>query len=556
MLKKGIHGMRKIGIRVRLMLAFILLPLCILIICFYFYYSYSRNMIVEKNMQAAQQTVAMTEEIFELKMSRLSEQMEHVTASSYTRNYLYYPNDATLRQTFIDSIHDYNLLDSRQGLKLLDASGNLLYEEGSLQDIQLKDYRQKVKQAKSGNFWYYNKKNHNVLLAREIRDLYNNTLGYLFSGFRLQDFAGSLMETQGEKNLLFVVDEQGNYLFGERDTSKASVHIDLHKETMRRGLYSYRIRSKSIKDTPWHVVYLVEESYMLEEINNFRNVLLLYGLMFMLVLAGIVFLVYHSIYDPIHQILISMKEVDETDLSKHHVQDEGRDEMHELSVNFNALLTRVEELLHTVQVEQEQKRETQFQLLQAQINPHFLFNTLNTLHYLAILNEDKPVSEGITALAKLLRNTIVDSNEVVSLAEEIENLKNYIIIQKLRFGDLFETVYNIDKDVESCRILKFLLQPIVENSILHAFEEDREHQLLTIRAQKEDDYLKIEIGDNGKGFAMGQDVHSTRKLSGIGIVNIQERIKLMYGERYSMNIQSALGKGTIVTLLLPYESIS
>ena len=324
---------------------------------------------------------------------------------------------------------------------------------------------------------------------------------------------------------------------------------------MRRGLYSYRIRMQPIKDTPWHVVYLMEESYMLEEINNFRNVLLLYGVIFMLLLAGIVFLVYHSIYDPIHQILISMNQVDEADLSKHHVQDHGRDEMHELSVNFNALLTRVEELLHTVQVEQEQKRETQFQLLQAQINPHFLFNTLNTLHYLAILNEDKPVSEGITALAKLLRNTIVDSNEVVSLEEEIENLKNYIIIQKLRFGDLFETVYNIDEDVKNCRILKFLLQPIVENSILHAFEEDRDHQLLTIRAQKEDRYLKIEIGDNGKGFAMGQDVH-TRKLSGIGIVNIQERIKLMYGERYSMNIQSALGKGTIVTLLLPYEHIS
>ena len=202
--------------------------------------------------------------------------------------------------------------------------------------------------------------------------------------------------------------------------------------------------------------------------------------------------------------------------------------------------------------EQEQKRETQFQLLQAQINPHFLFNTLNTLHFLALMNDDKPVGEGISALAKLLRNTITDQKDEVSVAEEIENLKNYIIIQKLRYGDLFETVYNIDEEVKDCKILKFLLQPIVENSILHAFEEDREHQLLTIRAQKYHHYLKISIGDNGKGFKPKERKNSNRNLSGIGIDNISERIRLMYGEKYSMQIQSSIGFGTIVTLLLPF----
>lgn len=172
---------------------------------------------------------------------------------------------------------------------------------------------------------------------------------------------------------------------------------------------------------------------------------------------------------------------------------------------------------------------------------------------MAILNEDNPVSEGISALSKLLRNTIVDSNEYVDVEEEIENVKNYIIIQKLRYGDLFETVYNIDEDVRHCRILKFLLQPIVENSILHAFEEDREHQILTIRAQAEKGCLKIEIGDNGKGFQEVEQSYTNKKLSGIGIMNIQERIRLMYGDKYSMNIQSEVNKGTIVTLLLPYR---
>ena len=208
-----------------------------------------------------------------------------------------------------------------------------------------------------------------------------------------------------------------------------------------------------------------------------------------------------------------------------------------MSTTFNDLLTRIEELLTTVQREQEQRRETQIQLLQAQINPHFLFNTLNTLRYLAILNEDKPVSEGINALAKLLRNTIVDSNEMVSVQEEIENVKNYIIIQKLQK-----------------KILKFLLQPIVENSILHAFEEDREHQILTIRAREKNGYLCIEIGDNGKGFCVEDSVSSNKKLSSIGMKNIQERIQLMYGDTYSMKVESVIDVGTITTLLLPLEN--
>jgi len=327
----------------------------------------------------------------------------------------------------------------------------------------------------------------------------------------------------------------------------------LKASTIDLNQHSYYMTAKKIEGTPWYVVYLSDENYVLEEIHNFRNMLVAYGVVFIVLLAAIAYFVYHSIYDPVHNILYSMRTLDENNLAMNRVEDDGRDEIHELSMNFNDLLDRVQELLHTVHQEQEQKRETQFQLLQAQINPHFLFNTLNTLHYLAILNEDKPVSEGITALARLLRNTIVDSKEVVTVEEEIENLKNYIIIQKLRYGDVFETVYNIDENVRSCAILKFLLQPIAENSILHAFEEDKEHQLLTIRAKAEGKYLKIEIGDNGKGFALDMQESRNKKLSGIGIGNIQERIRLMYGEDYSMEIQSVVGTGTIVTLLLPFK---
>ena len=376
-------------------------------------------------------------------------------------------------------------------------------------------------------------------------------IGYAVCGFPLDALSPSFTRMDREGSMLVIADEQGEYLFGTKHLP-SDIKFDFSLKSFSLREDNYYVTSKKVRGMDWQIVSLISEENLYQELHNFRNMILLYGILLTIVLEIIAFFIYHSIYDPMNNILTTMRSIDEERSLVQRVVDDGNDEVHQVAVNFNELLDRIEELVKTVESEQEQKRETQFQLLQAQINPHFLFNTLNTLHFLAFMNDDKPVGEGISALAKLLRNTITDQKDEVSVAEEIENLKNYIIIQKLRYGDLFETVYNIDEEVKDCKILKFLLQPIVENSILHAFEEDREHQLLTIRAQKYHHYLKISIGDNGKGFKPKERKNSNRNLSGIGIDNISERIRLMYGEKYSMQIQSSIGFGTIVTLLLPF----
>lgn len=552
MLRGNRNLLRRTDIKTRLTLAFIFVPLCLMIVFFLIYYSFSTNIIREKNEQASAQTITMSEEIFHLNADKLNEQIDNLAASTYVRNYLYYPADTAMRRAFSHNLHGNDLLTGRKGLQLYDETGTLLFEEGDLFPVDLKTYKQQIQAQKQGGYWLYDQDTQMIMLTKEIRDLYDQPLGYVFCSFEKEAFNASLSQSKQAGSLMIVTDAGGQVLFGSQQENFVEA-VDLNASMITAGQHSYYMTGKKIEGTPWYVVYLSDEDYVLEEIHNFRNMLLLYGVVFFVLLALIAYFVYHSIYDPVHNILHSMRMLDENNLAMNRVKDDGRDEIHELSSNFNDLLDRVQELLHTVHREQEQKRETQFQLLQAQINPHFLFNTLNTLHYLAILNEDKPVSEGITALARLLRNTIVDSKEVVTVEEEIENLKNYIIIQKLRYGDVFETVYNIDENVRGCAILKFLLQPIAENSILHAFEEDKEHQILTIRAKAEGKYLKIEIGDNGKGFALDMQENRNKKLSGIGIGNIQERIRLMYGEDYSMNIQSVVGTGTIVTLLLPFK---
>lgn len=551
MLEKLRAYLRNIGIRGRLIFGFIIVPLLLMIVFFLLYYNFSMNMIQKKSRQSLRQMVNMSEEVFRLNSANLVNEINLLSSQSYLQEYLLDTTNETSAKTFREEMRRNRYLVDRSGLLLYDADRQLLFEEGTLKGSDYRKYIDRVDQSDKDTMWLFDHDKNTVLLARKIRNVVGTGMGYMLCEVQAYNFSAAFLQDSEQNNIIAIVDNEGKFLFGNSRITQ-NVQLDLKQDNVMIGLYTYYMEAKQIQGLDWYVVNLIDENYTLAEIHNFRNMMLLYSVAFFLLLLVIASLVYHSIYDPLRNILDSMESMDEFDLSYQPVEDNGKDEIHELSMNFNELLKRVQELLATVENELEQKRETQFQLLQAQINPHFLFNTLNTLKYLAILNEDKPVSEGINALAKLLRNTISERNETVSIAEEIENVKNYIIIQKLRFGDLFETVYNIDDDVKDCQIIKFLLQPIVENSILHAFEEDKEHQILTIRVKEDKGYLKIEIGDNGKGFIPGKG-SVKNKLSGIGMDNIAQRIQLMYGDAYSMRVVSELGKGTIVTLLLPYR---
>lgn len=548
MISKFYKFLRKKGMKSRIVFAFIVVPLVLIAVIFLLYYVISANILYDKSEQSAKAFVDMTEENIYLNTTKLEEQLATIMQQSNFSAMLTYPEEDTYKQAFEAYMSENSYLRLRKDFQLFDADAHLIFKEGA--HIYPLDTILERKDEQEENSWVYVEELKEIVLIQNVRKN-QQLIGYAVCGFPLDALSPSFTRMDREGSMLVIADEQGEYLFGTKHLP-SDIKFDFSQKSFSLREDNYYVTSKKVRGMDWQIVSLISEENLYQELHNFRNMILLYGILLTIVLEIIAFFIYHSIYDPMNNILTTMRSIDEERSLVQRVVDDGNDEVHQVAVNFNELLDRIEELVKTVESEQEQKRETQFQLLQAQINPHFLFNTLNTLHFLALMNDDKPVGEGISALAKLLRNTITDQKDEVSVAEEIENLKNYIIIQKLRYGDLFETVYNIDEEVKDCKILKFLLQPIVENSILHAFEEDREHQLLTIRAQKYHHYLKISIGDNGKGFKPKERKNSNRNLSGIGIDNISERIRLMYGEKYSMQIQSSIGFGTIVTLLLPF----
>ena len=538
-MKRIINLIRRLSIKQRLF-GFALLPSVLMLVCFLFYYNFSKSVIFQKNEQASLQLVSTAEENLSLNAERLSENIDEISSMPLFTDLM---EDAN-KEAYVQQVDKLRSNMKSKLIRVYDKNFQLVKAYGEEQKSQNKLLQRDEK-------WYYDHKEQALMYLHSIQrdDVVN---GYLCVYVPKNVFAPSLINVRSETAALLILDENNHVLFGQGNFAY-DTKMSIKDGTTTIGTKKYYVNEQDIRGLSWKIADVVSQDYVYEEIHNFRNLILLYCVIAMVVLLIFSTMTYHSLHDPIDHILNSMHDIREDNLEAIRIEDGGKDELHTLSETFNELLIRIDELLTTVQREQEQQRETQLKLLQAQINPHFLFNTLNTLKYLAILNEDKPVSEGINALAKLLRNTIVDSNEKVTVEEEIENVKNYIIIQKLRYGDLFETVYNIDEDVKHSKILKFLLQPIVENSILHAFEEDGEHQILTIRAKAWKGYLRIEIGDNGKGFRVMESVTSNKKLSGIGMKNIQDRIQLMYGDAYSMRVESVIHVGTITTLYLPLQ---
>jgi LytS/YehU family sensor histidine kinase len=203
-------------------------------------------------------------------------------------------------------------------------------------------------------------------------------------------------------------------------------------------------------------------------------------------------------------------------------------------------------------------RDAELRVLQAQINPHFLFNTLNSIKWMAAVNGAENVSNMIAALGSLLEATLGRKKELITLADEFNCLQNYVLLQKMRFGDKFDIVIQAQETILDYKVPQLILQPIVENSIIHGFEDMDSGGLITVKADQFDDCLLIEIQDNGKGMdpktagMLLSDINEQKgRFSNIGLKNVHDRIKLRYGPGFGLDVTSEKSKGTLITVKLP-----
>lgn len=292
-------------------------------------------------------------------------------------------------------------------------------------------------------------------------------------------------------------------------------------------------------------------------IQSMFGALLLFLLICILLSVIVSRYIWKSITGPLTKLVAYIRDTSELKFDTDFT-DNSKDELGFMAQSYNNIVKIMKKMVTQIEQEQEDKRKAEIRLLQAQINPHFLFNTLDSLRFTAMMSRADTVSEGLSSLSHILRNSIIDDNSYITIPDEIRCIEDYIVIQKIRYGEFIELHKEIDPETEDCLIMKFLLQPIVENSIIHGMQKN-ESLDITIRTQCRDDLAVITIADNGSGFDMEEKIDKetniikSSKMSGIGLENVKQRLELEFRTEQSFTIHSEKGTGTTVTITYPFR---
>jgi two-component system sensor histidine kinase YesM len=268
-----------------------------------------------------------------------------------------------------------------------------------------------------------------------------------------------------------------------------------------------------------------------------------------------------SIYIPIKKLHDVTTTITKNDLQALMTSD-NVDEITELGMSFNIMIGKIKELLDSKIKEQENLKKAELRALQAQINPHFLYNTLDTIIWMAESKKTDQVVNIVNALSNFFRISLSKGMDWITIGEEVERIRSYLTIQKIRYRDILDFKIQVDEDVVGNTILKLILQPLVENALYHGIKNKRNGGIIIVRASRKGlEEILIEVEDNGIGFTpeklkqlrveLEDDTGDIMLESGFGIGNVNKRIRLYYGKPYGLSIKSEYSTGTCVSLVIP-----
>lgn len=349
-----------------------------------------------------------------------------------------------------------------------------------------------------------------------------------------------LSQIGNEKNVYVLLGSNGNVIFR-------------NAEQLNRGYLKYKL---VIDKVEWTLVNYIDVNEIRKPI--FNSILLLLILLTCITIMFIIYLKYqmNRILTPIEEYTQQMPLIEKGDFTVR-LKPSDIPELNRMANSFNNMVIEIEKLTEEIKWKEREKRSIEIEALQFQINPHFLSNTLNTIKIMARLIDAESIRETTTCLMKIVSNSFRDPGELNTLSSEITNLKDYIHIMKVRYGDSFWVTIKCEKGLENAKIMKMLIQPLVENAIIHGLVPRDRQGCLFIHFRNNKRKLEIDIVDNGTGIKELSTVlkkkHPHKGLYHIGISNVRDRIKLNYEEGYGITFKSRINRYTKVTLTLPLE---
>lgn len=415
-----------------------------------------------------------------------------------------------------------------------------------------------------------------ISLSREVQSYENGTFrGVILINLnmnKITEICNSFQEKQ--ENFICIINDKGElvyeqqngrerFAFDEKENrQELNTALGKTKESCFRLNYrgeKYLVTRTDMKTTGWTLVSMVPYKSVMAETMAISGVMILAVAITLIVTLLLLNRILTGVVKPLKKLGKYMVQVNPDNMDQR-MEILTDDEIGHLSMKINQMMDRIRNLKEQVIEEQEDKRKYELQALQAQINPHFLYNTLDSIIWMAETNDSNIVAM-TEALAKLFRISLNKGNEEISLERELEHVKNYLIIQSMRYADKFTYEISAEPGVERCRTIKLILQPIVENCIYHGIKKKRGTGKITIRAYRREQNLIIEVSDDGCGMPeeicrkiLSDEIESEDiSGSGIGVKNVNERIQLRFGKKYGLSYSSEEGVGTTVTYVLPYN---
>ena len=399
-----------------------------------------------------------------------------------------------------------------------------------------------------------------ITLSREVHNFYGtgNSDGVVFIDLNYSAISELCDQNSiGDKGYVFILDQNGNIvyhpsqqqLYNELQTENIDIVMNADTDTVVTGEGDdekiYTLARSEI--TGWTIVGCMNMAELLKSSKEANNIYVMTAIVLVVIAMLISSFIARSITLPIQKLRDSMERVQEGDFkAADDLVIPSQNEIGSLTTSFNVMTHKIEDLMAQNVHEQELKRKSELKALQSQINPHFLYNTLDSLYFVAIMHGDDQMAEMVEALSDNFKLALNNGSKYIKVADSVKWMQGYMKLQNMRYNNRFELFVDISREILQRETITFIFQPFIENAMYHGLEPKIGKGKISLRGWQEQNNMIFTIEDDGVGI---DDM--SRLENGYGVHNVIERIKLNYGEKYGVTFESSPGNGTKVTIVVP-----
>lgn len=557
-----------------------ILSLIVLVLGLSISYVFQKDLLIERTIETTQINALQSSE----SLQNMFFNMDNILRAVTVELQLYTHEDEDIQQLIDSSVGLNQILDS---MTLVDASGEIKAHSPSYRRLT-----EDIRPLEAD--WYqiddqfdqalYSAPHRQTIFRQNPIDVISVTVPFLHQGETLTliaDFPIDVMERyfKGEFNSSygdsFIINDKQQIIYASEDLNERTpaIHNQIIQEepTLVNRLIAdtendFVVATHRIGMTPWVVVHV---SYINNLIENSLNSIIRssFGifLLLMMIITFLSFKASNYISHPLEKIVLKMQALNRENITDSYIDDTKLQasntykEANLLTQSYNQLVDTILYLMSRIKFEEQALRKSERNTLEAQIQPHFLYNTLESILWMIERGNNQDASHMVRSLGKMLRITLSKGQEKITLAKELEQVEHYFVIQSLRYKGQFHYEIDIAENLRDCQVIKLIVQPLVENAIYHGVSRTVDPGLIEIQASQQGEQVVITVSDNGLGIddeklkEIREHLSEPNPAFGLGLVNVHQRLQIYYGEAYGVTVETELDVGTEVTINFPIE---